>query len=255
MVHWFKRYILTALLGLVCVLSTGPAPASQQIFMNVEGVPGESTDSQHLNWIDINSFNHGISNFRIEGRTNSAPTHVQIRITKPLDKSSPTLAKSCASGKHFPLVKLEFINGTNAQAPFYQIGLSNAFVTNLQQSDSPGSDARTEILTFAYERIDWTYTQFGGKGVPLGDIKTFWDLILNIGNLDIPIRVSKITLEDGGARLTWTSLAGKTYTIMSSPSVTGPYNFLTTISSAGDGETSTVVSNRLASEFFIVITQ
>ncbi|EEF57052.1 Hcp family type VI secretion system effector, partial [Pedosphaera parvula] len=178
MVHWFKRNLLTALLGMVLALLALPVPAAQQIFMNVEGVPGESLDSQHRNWIIVSSFSHGISHFQTGGNTNSAPSHSQLSIMKTLDKSSPTLALYCAKETVIPSVNLDFTSATNSQLRYYQISLSNAVVTSTQLSGSAGSASLPfESVSFVYSRIDWTYTQFDATSKSMGSITTFWDLI------------------------------------------------------------------------------
>ena len=38
------------------------ATASTAMFMNIEGIPGESTDDNHKDWIEVESFSSGIIN-------------------------------------------------------------------------------------------------------------------------------------------------------------------------------------------------
>jgi type VI secretion system secreted protein Hcp len=83
------------------VLAAGMAVgASQQalagnIFLNIPGIPGESTDDKHKDQIDIESFSQSV-----EGRD------CQVSFSKRMDKASPLLAEAASNRKPIPSATL-----------------------------------------------------------------------------------------------------------------------------------------------------
>lgn len=71
-------------------------------------------------------------------------------------------------------------------------------------------------------------------------------------NFNSVFRVTKINLATGQVRITWNSVAGKTYTISSASQVGGPYTPVRTVPSAGNGETYADFPASLARQFYRV---
>ena len=86
-------------------------PVADPMFIKFEGVDGESKDKSHKDWIDVQSFQHGIT--QPGGGTGSTRRRgdvvlYNIVITKCFDKSSPKLMEALATGRMFNLVQIEF---------------------------------------------------------------------------------------------------------------------------------------------------
>src|SRR3954467_15003410 len=80
-----------AALVFACVLLlVAPAGASAKVFLELPGLPGESTVAGFENQIELNSFQLGLSNPVQMGteRVKGKPTFSEIVLTKRLDKSS-----------------------------------------------------------------------------------------------------------------------------------------------------------------------
>src|ERR1700739_1966678 len=82
-------------------------------FLKIDGIPGESTDDKHKDWIEVLSYNHGITQ-PVSGTTSSAggatsprTQHQDFVIAKYVDKASPKLYESCSTGQHIKTVSLE----------------------------------------------------------------------------------------------------------------------------------------------------
>src|ERR1700692_969705 len=74
-------------------------------FVQIDGVPGESLDSNHTTWIEVLSFNLGIPHpvsvtTSSAGGTAERTEHDDFTFTKYMDKASPKLYELCSSGKH-----------------------------------------------------------------------------------------------------------------------------------------------------------
>jgi len=69
------------------------------------------------------------------------------------------------------------------------------------------------------------------------------------------LRVTDINTASGQVNLTWNSVAGKTYTIYSADQINGPYTPVLTVPSAGDGQTSTILTGSASNQFYRVSVQ
>src|SRR5919201_674377 len=79
--------------------------ASVNYFLKIDGIGGESADDKHKGEIDILSFSWGATNSSSAGSGGSGAgtgkaTFQDIHFTKLIDKATPILLSSCASGKH-----------------------------------------------------------------------------------------------------------------------------------------------------------
>jgi len=73
-------------------------------------------------------------------------------------------------------------------------------------------------------------------------------------NANSVFRVTRINLASGQVRITWSSVAGKTYTISAASQVNGPYTPVRNVPSAGDGETFADFTASPARQFYRVST-
>jgi type VI secretion system secreted protein Hcp len=76
----------------------------------------------------------------------------------------------------------------------------------------------------------------------------------NPNDVNSVFRVSRVNLASGQVRITWNSVAGKTYTIHAASQVDGTYSPVRNVASAGTGETFTDFPPSLSSQFYRVST-
>ncbi|MDT8273411.1 MAG: type VI secretion system tube protein Hcp [Desulfomonilia bacterium] len=159
-------------------------------FLKIEGIPGESTDDKHKDWIEILSYSHGLSQpgsgSVSSGGSRSAERcdHQDFSIVKALDKSSPKLALFCCNGQHIKEVKLELCRAVGDKQKYMEYKLSDVIVSSVRPGGSSqgGETLPLEEVSFNYGKIDWTYTETDHKtGKPKGDVKAYWDLSSNKG--------------------------------------------------------------------------
>ncbi|HDP24283.1 MAG TPA: type VI secretion system tube protein Hcp [Deltaproteobacteria bacterium] len=159
-------------------------------FLKIEGVPGESTDEKHKDWIEILSYSHGLSQpgsgsvSSGGGRSAERCDHQDFSIVKALDKSSPKLALFCCNGQHIKEVKLELCRAVGDKQKYMEYKLSDVIVSAVRPGGNSqgGETLPLEEVSFNYGKIDWTYTETDHKtGKPKGDVKAYWDLSLNKG--------------------------------------------------------------------------
>ena len=164
-------------------------PKAFNCFLRVEGVPGESTDPVHLDWIDVLAFSHGVAMVSAGrasaggARTAERSYHEAFTIVKLLDKASPKLSLFCALGQHIPEVVIEFCTQGEREA-FMEYKLTDVIVTAVNQFTAGAmlTPRPTEEVGFSYGRLDWKYTEMDHEtGQPMGDVETYWNVETNTG--------------------------------------------------------------------------
>ncbi len=99
-----KRQILIVLLAFFCF--SGQLFAAS--YMKFDGVDGESLDKDHKGWINVISVSAVVSpRDAASGLPSGKRQHKPISVTKPIDKSSPMLARCLSDGTTIKNVKIK----------------------------------------------------------------------------------------------------------------------------------------------------
>jgi type VI secretion system secreted protein Hcp len=158
------------------------------MFLKIDGVPGESTDDKHKEWIEILSYDWGVSQpgagTMSSGGARSAERsdHSDFSVVKTLDKTSPKLALFVCNGTHIPEVIIEFCRDTGDKQKFMEYKMTDVIISSVNPSGSTGDVLPFEEVMFAYGTIEWTYTEIDSStGKAKGDVKAHWDLVTNSG--------------------------------------------------------------------------
>lgn len=145
-------------------------------FLKLNGVDGESQDTDHSGEIDILSFSENIQNAGsydagTGGNTGKA-AFGELHISKYVDKASPTLRQYCALGTAITTATLS----CNKQAgdkkvEYLKITLHNSVVTSVQSSGSGGStEPIPESVSLNFAGIEYDYTQQSDTGDAMGSV-------------------------------------------------------------------------------------
>ncbi|HEC16790.1 MAG TPA: type VI secretion system tube protein Hcp [Sedimenticola sp.] len=153
-------------------------------FLKIEGIDGESTDDKHRDWIEILSYNHGVSQpvssaSATGGRTGGRADFQDFSIVKTADKATPDLNLFCANGKHIPKVELELCLATEDKHTFMKYTLEDVIVSSVSIGGGGGEDRPTESVTFSYGKIKWEYTPIDQTGKAGSATDRTWDLEAN----------------------------------------------------------------------------
>lgn len=156
-------------------------------FLKIDGIPGESTDDKHKEWIEVLSYSSGVSQMGSGDRsTGGAATggrcnHQDFSIVKELDKTSPTLDLFCCNGNHIKKVALELCRATGDKTKYMEYIMEDVIISSVSIGGG-GGGLPTESVTFNYGKITWNYIQTDHEtGEVKGNIQKFWSLILNKG--------------------------------------------------------------------------
>ena len=125
-------------------------------FLEIEGIKGESRDEKHKDMIDVESFSWGASQLSVVGQTGIKGE--DMRIHHHIDKSSPVLMLSCATGKHIPKAVLFVRKASTDQGDYYQIKMTDVLVSSFSHGGEGGSVPLEEVA-FNYAKIEFSYSQ------------------------------------------------------------------------------------------------
>ena len=154
-------------------------------FLQIKGIPGESTDDKHQDWIEITSFSHGMQQpasataSSSGGATAERVNHAPFSIAKLFDKSSPKLCEACCTGRHIPEVVIELCRADgDKKLKYAEIRMEQVLVSAVNISG--GGSFPSEVISFSYGKIKWQYTQQKrADGQPGGNVVAGWDLTTN----------------------------------------------------------------------------
>jgi type VI secretion system secreted protein Hcp len=165
-------------------------------FLKIDGVKGESQDDKHKDEIQIMSFNWGASNsssMQIASGGGVGRADVRdIVVKKYMDLSSPLLAQSCISGKHFASMVLTGRRQGETPLEHVIIKLTNAIVSGYEiggglddlsaddyKGDGPAPFAETELVKFNFEEYSFKYVQQTDKGGAGSNVQQGWNVRSN----------------------------------------------------------------------------
>ena len=139
-----------------------------QAYLKIEKIEGECTHSGHDNWIEVISCSHGLnqpitmSGSSTGGLQAGKADHERFTILKQTDAASPKLAQHCCTGAGVGTVTVEMCRDVGETTPFMTIEMEDAVVASWTPTASQGdADLPDESVSFAYEKISWTYDQTG----------------------------------------------------------------------------------------------
>lgn len=156
------------------------------VYLQIDGIKGESTDSAHKDWIECKSVQFEVFQPKSAtastggGHTAERCEHKDIMFSKLTDLATPLLLQNCSSGKTIPKAKFEFMraDGGGTAIKYFEIELDNVLISDVAPSITEGS-ILTEMVGLKFSKVKWKYTQQkigGGSG---GNTSGGWDLSTN----------------------------------------------------------------------------
>jgi type VI protein secretion system component Hcp len=152
-------------------LPTAGVYSGASVFLLIPTIPGDSTDSQHADWIDGLAFGMGGSH------GDGSPEFDEFVVIKQLDGATTGLLAAARDGTLLASATVDVCTG--AQCPL-RFDLTNVIVTSV----SPGV---TETLTLAYASISQTFSPASGPpSVSSGvlDVGSLGGLIVGFDSAD-----------------------------------------------------------------------
>lgn len=156
------------------------------VYLQIDGIKGESADEAHKDWIECLSVEWAVTQPKSAtastagGHTAERANLSEIGITKLADLASPILFQSSACGKTFPRAKFEFLraDGDGMPIKYFEIQLEHVLICHMASSVGEGM-VLSESLGLKFSKIKLSYTQQKVGGGRLGSTMGGWDLATN----------------------------------------------------------------------------
>ncbi len=155
---------------------------SQDYFLKIEGIEGESQDKSHKNEIEIESISFGVSQgggmgYGGGGGVGKA-SFQDIAFTKKTDKATTKITEACASGKHIPSIVFTARKAGEKPHEFLVVTASDVIITSHQLSGSPNGEM-FENVSFNFTKIKFKYNEQDAKGGAKGGNEFGWNVKQN----------------------------------------------------------------------------
>jgi type VI secretion system secreted protein Hcp len=151
-------------------------PQLVESYIKIDGIPGESLDDKHKDWIEVLEVGHEIiqpvssTKSSAGGASTGRTQHGDFIIKKQVDKASAKLNEAVSNGKHLKDATLHMTRAGGSQVVFYEIKLEQLMISKVQlQHHSNGTSGAsnsstepefpTEVVHLNYGKVTWTYTQ------------------------------------------------------------------------------------------------
>jgi type VI secretion system secreted protein Hcp len=155
-------------------------------YLQIEGIRGESQDSQHKDWIECLDVHFGIDQPRSPvastagGHTSARAEFDDIVVSKLADLSTPLLLQHCAMGKTIAKAKFEFFraDGNGERVKYFEMMLENVLIGSIK----PGLKATggmQEHFQLKFSKVTWKYSQQKISGGAGGSTAGGWCLSTN----------------------------------------------------------------------------
>jgi type VI secretion system secreted protein Hcp len=151
-------------------------------FLKIDGVESESTDKKHKNEIDVESWSWGAT------QTGAASGHgagggagkvsmQDFHFVMKVNKASPILMLSCATGKHIKAATLTCRKAGGDQQEYMKITMTDLLVSSYQTGGS--GEIPMDQVAINFSKIEFEYKPQKADGTLDSPVKTGWDVKTN----------------------------------------------------------------------------
>lgn len=168
----------------VNITSDGPTTASLIGFLEIDGIPGESSAEGHQGEIDIFGVDFGISRSTTIGTGGGAgkANFSELTITKKTDSASTPIMLAAANGLAFPEVVIAFPHPDADGDDYLHITLTGATIAGYEVTQDGTRPLPVELVSFHYQEIEVEYRELLADG-SFGPPSRFgWDVAGNTSN-------------------------------------------------------------------------
>lgn len=191
-----RRALLTGSLSATAfapfLMAPGPADAAIVVpptdgsiyFLQIPGMPGESTASDHPNAIDVLDWKTGVSTsasaLTASKGVVARPKPSNLVFVHHYDRASPKLFLAAVTGKHITSATLyAHSRVTDGPVDALTITLNNVFVTSVQQALDADNGNPLEQVTLNYGKIEFSYRPVSPNGTVGQAVTAGFDFVAN----------------------------------------------------------------------------
>lgn len=156
-----------------------------EMFLKIDGIPGESTDTRHPDEIDILSYTWGESqpvgpSSGTGGAGVGKVTMQEFQFAMHVNKASPKLFLACAGGVHIRNAVLTIRHSGSNPMDFLKWTFTEVTVASYHTSaTAPPGEPPTDQVGFRFAKIETEYIPLNANGTPGAPVKAGWDVAAN----------------------------------------------------------------------------
>jgi type VI secretion system secreted protein Hcp len=149
------------------------------LYLKVDGADGESKDSAHKNWVDLDSFHWGALQPHSAGTGSGlgagrASFH-DLSCVASVDKAYSALLGKCAKGEHIPKVMVSGAKAGGTQMEYYKITLEDVLVTSVDVNGAHGAEMKVSY-SFQAAKVKSEYSEQTDKGAKGATSEFGWNI-------------------------------------------------------------------------------
>lgn len=136
--------------------------SGEQYFLKIDGINGSSTEASHTNWIEIESFEFGISKPMVNNQASGKPAY-EFSLTKRTDISSVDIMASISNNTGFSQVVLDVTQTIkNKTVTVFKYTFSNVVFSKYEvDADAKGM---VEEIELKQQKLVITYYSYDVDG-------------------------------------------------------------------------------------------
>ncbi|NML30215.1 Hcp family type VI secretion system effector [Paraburkholderia antibiotica] len=155
---------------------------TQDIFIKIDGIAGESQDELHPGEIQVSSWRWKMSqqsSMMTGSRVGPARATVNdLEFVHQIDRASPNLMRYCLTGRPIPTAVLSTRKSGGVPVDFLKITLGNVVITAVEPIVFDGS--YYEHVTLSFARVKSDYTLQSPAGGSAGTVSASFDIKENL---------------------------------------------------------------------------
>lgn len=156
---------------------------ASDMFMKIDDIKGESTDTSHKDEIEVLSWSWVMSQSgSAHSGTGGGSGKVSVQdlsFTKYADKSTPNLVKLCCNSKHFQSAQLTVRKAGGKPVEFVKIKMKDGIISSIRMGGLPAENRLTESVTLNFASFTYEYTPQSKDGSASGSIPASWNIAKN----------------------------------------------------------------------------
>jgi len=154
---------------------------ASDIFAKLGDIKGESLDSKHKDEIEVMSISWGVTNsgsmaYGSGGGEGKATFH-DMTFTHRIDKASPVLMQTCATGAHLKEGIITYRKSGKGQQEYLIVKMNDIIVTAVHNAGT--SDDHTENVSVAFAKVAFEYKPQKPDGSLDAGVHFKYDIKLN----------------------------------------------------------------------------
>lgn len=153
------------------------------VFLKIDGIPGESKDSTHAGEIEVQSWSWGASQpgtFSSGGGGGAGKVSMtDFSFVQTMQKSSNELMFACATGKHIAKAVLTARKSGGEQQEYLKVTFTDLLVSSYNTGGSGEGGVPMESIALNYASMQMEYNEQKADGSMEGFVAKGWDLKKN----------------------------------------------------------------------------